>query len=765
MRSSFVLLHPHPLFPAAGITTIALLLSGCDRIAEDAEKSSAYDASPSVFVGAEACAGCHEKEYADWQGSHHELAMREANEDAVLGDFDDSEFRHFDVSSRFFRRDGKFWVRTDNAKGDLQDFEIKYTFGVTPLQQYLVEFPDGRLQTLATSWDTRPREEGGQRWFHIYDDEYIGHTDPLHWTGREQNWNYMCAECHSTGLDKNYQISTDTFNSKWAEINVACEACHGPGSRHVVDTEAGFDVNLNDTAGAFWQMNAATGSAQRSQDRASPQIQPEACGRCHSRRGVITADYEFGRPLTDTHLPSLLDENLYYADGQIQDEVYVYGSFLQSKMYRAGVTCSDCHDPHTAGLKTTGEVSEVCAGCHLPGKFASSDHHRHEPADVECVDCHMPSRTYMVVDQRRDHSLRVPSPELTIRTGSPNACTQCHSDGGARWAADAVEAWYGKPADETAHHAEAIHAGRLERPGANAALVDVIDDDGNSGIVRATALAILAAPFADDAAAAIKREMSSSDPLIRIGALRALQGISPEFRAQWAAPLLRDPIRAVRIQAVSALSPARATLRQSDQESFNAAELEYTGAQMAIAERPESHINLGNLYLERGDAAGAEQSYLVALRMEPHAVAARANLADLYRQLGRDSEAEQLLRDGLALDEESAALHHALGLTLVRGEKQATALVELARAAELDSGNARYAYVFGVAINSLGEPKRAIAVLENAHKTFPADYDIAWALATMYRDAGRAADARAMAAGLLRQFPNDQNTRLLLDSL
>jgi tetratricopeptide (TPR) repeat protein len=756
---------PSPCLQICAVLAIAICLSACGRSADEAAPVADLQNTAPAFVGARACAGCHEKEFVAWQGSHHELAMQEANADTVLGDFDNAEFEHFRVRSSFFRRDGGFWVRTDNADGELQEFEVKYTFGVTPLQQYLVEFPRGRLQTLAIAWDSRPGEEGGQRWFHVYGDEIISHTDRLHWTGREQNWNYMCAECHSTGLRKNYNLDTDTFRTDWTEIDVACEACHGPGSNHALDPEIGLAVDLDDAGGAAWEMDSATGIAQRTEPRTGPHRQAEACGRCHSRRGVIAADYEFGRPLTDTHLPSLLEEHLYFADGQIRDEVYVYGSFLQSKMYRAGVACSDCHDPHTAGLKTTGKVSRVCASCHLSTRFDTGQHHHHDQDSVECVDCHMPPRTYMVVDPRRDHSFRVPRPALTVKTGSPNACSQCHKDKGDQWAADAVASWHGAATDEPAHFAEAIHAGRLRTPGANAALVEVIGEYRHPAIARATALTLLAAPLADDAAAAIRDQLSNADPLIRTGALRALSTIPAEYRAQWAATLLGDPVRAVRIQAVAALSPARGTLRQSDLGRFQAAEREYIAAQLAIAERPEAHVNLGNLYAERGDATKAEQSYLRALQLEPRAIAARVNLADLYRRLSRNGDAEQLLRDGLGLDDASAALHHALGLTLVRAQKPEAALAALGRAAELDASDSRYVYVFAVALNSLGKSAKAIETLERARDVFPGDYDIGWALATMYRDVGRADDARAAAENLLERFPEDQNSRALLESL
>lgn len=754
----FVLLQRRLIIHAAIVAAVFPFLSACEQAAD-------HVAQPLAFVGAEACAACHADEYEAWSVSHHAKAMSPANGDTVLGDFADRRFEHFGLTSTFSRRDGKYRVRTDDANGELEDYEVKFTFGVAPLQQYLVEFPGGRLQVLPTAWDTRTSKQGGQRWFHVYGDEAITHEDILHWTGREQNWNYMCAECHSTGLQKNYRQGSDAFDTSWAEINVACEACHGRGSRHVADTSASLEVNLNDAGKAVWQMNDVTGIAQRSEPLTTPAAQPDACGRCHSRRGVIVPDYEFGRPLTDTHLPALLEEQLYYSDGQIQDEVYVYGSFLQSKMYRAGVICSDCHDPHSARLKTSGQVSDVCSTCHLQTKFASPGHHHHSPDAVECVDCHMPARTYMVVDPRRDHSFRVPAPDLTIKTGSPNACQGCHSDEDASWAAQAIDTWYGKSPRGASHFAEAIHAGRQGKAGANAALVDVINDDANSAIVRATALTLLGTPLADDAAAAIRREMSSEDPLIRIAALRAIEGIAPEYRAQWAAALLRDPVRAVRIQAVTTLSLARDTLPPSYLESFESAEREYISAQRSIAERPEAHVNLGNLYVGRGDAVQAEQSFLDALQMEPRAVTARANLADLYRQTRRDADAEQLLRDGIEIDDASAALHHSLGLMLVRGGQPEAALVELARAAELDAENSRFAYVHAVALNSLAQTEQAVSALESARATFPANYDIGWALATIYRDLGRADDARAVAEGLRDQFPQDRNVHQLLDSL
>jgi len=212
------------------LTLLAVLLSGCGTPRPDASGPVAGLETAAQYVGRETCGPCHVEQLRAWEGSDHDLAMQPATEDTVLGDFEDVTYTHHGVTSSFYERDGKFFVRTDGPGGELRDYEVAYTFGVRPLQQYLIELPGGRLQALGLCWDTRPAEQGGQRWFHLYPDEPIPHDDPLHWTGRNQNWNYMCAECHSTNLRKNYDLAQDRFDTTWSEIDVSCEACHGPGS-------------------------------------------------------------------------------------------------------------------------------------------------------------------------------------------------------------------------------------------------------------------------------------------------------------------------------------------------------------------------------------------------------------------------------------------------------------------------------------------------------------------------------------------------------
>ncbi len=735
-------------------------------------------ATQAVFVGRKTCAQCHQKEDQLWSGSHHDLAMQVASQKSVLGDFNNVRFTHFGVTSTFYKRDGKFMVRTDGPGGKLHDYEIKYTFGVYPLQQYLVEFPGGRLQALSIAWDSRPKSVGGQRWFHLYPDEKIAHDDVLHWTGLNQNWNHMCAGCHSTNLKKNYQPEQNRFHTTWSEINVSCEACHGPGSRHLAwaeqaenrgepskDGAQGLVVRLKDRDGVHWTIDAGTGNAQRSVP-AKWGIEIELCARCHSRRATISEDYAPGRSLHDTHLPALLEERLYHADGQIKDEVYVYGSFRQSKMYRTGVTCSDCHEPHSLKLRASGNA--VCAQCHLPQKFDASSHHFHKPGSMgaSCVECHMPAKTYMVVDPRRDHSIRIPRPDLSVKLDTPNACNQCHTDRSTTWAADAVQKWVGRTPKGFQNFAEALHAGRSGAPAAQQLLVRLAADDSAPNIARATALSQLGRYLSPALLDVLKPALHDRDPMIRAATLRALEALEPNARFQLARHLLQDSVRAVRIEAARILAAVPQEQLAAEQRGVLAKAIDdYIAAERVNADRPESHLNLGILYANRGSFSQAESAYQTALKLQPSFVQAYVNLADLYRLRQRDDKGEAALRKALEIAPQDGDVHHALGLLLVRQKRLEEAMTALTEAAKLRPESARYQYVYAVALNSTGKSLAAIEVLTKAHKRHPNDQDLLFALVTFERDRGNLDSAVRYAEKLAELLPHDRFVQALLRRL
>jgi tetratricopeptide (TPR) repeat protein len=763
-----------PLIAGAFVLVIAALLQIFPTSLNDSFEAPA-------FVGSETCAGCHQAEANMWQSSQHKLAMQHASDKSILGDFNDASFDYYGVHSRFFRENGKYLVETDGPDGKLATFEIKYTFGIDPLQQYLVQFPDGRLQALSIAWDSRPKEQGGQHWFHLYPDQDIKQDDVLHWTKLNQNWNFMCAECHSTGIRKNYDSTNDRFATTWSDINVGCEACHGQGSAHVAwareqkswwlfgkheDSTKGLLARFDERQNVNWWHDPKTGDPRRNFPPALVRKEVETCGLCHARRSEFSEDWIPGRPLSDTHVVAGLEQGLYYPDGQMRDEVYNYGSFKQSKMYAEGVTCSDCHEPHSAKVRVAGDA--VCLQCHAPEKYAAASSHTHHPtnAPVACASCHMPAHTYMVIDRRHDHSFRIPRPDLSAKIGVPNACKDCHADKSSEWAAAAIESWFGPDREGFQNYAKAFHAAWNDSAEAPALLGNIAANQDTPAFARASALSELAPNLPASAAELVRTALKDPDPMIRIGGLDMLESVPPSQIWQYVSPLLSDRSRGVRIRAVRLLA-AVPTENQptADRASFEQAAAEFVAAQRLNADRPESRTALGNFFTSRGRTTEAEAEFKAALRLSPQYPAAAINLSDLYRQLGRDKDGESVLRETIAVTPPDAGLHYGLGLVLTRLKQPAEALSEFQRASELDPRRTRYAYVYAVALHSAGRNDQAIDLLKRALDEHPDDRDIVLALVTFNRDAGNISAAIAYAEKAVKLAPDDRDLTVLLQML
>ena len=752
-----------------------LALLGCQR--SDQTPGPASD-GPARFVGSTTCASCHPRETEAHRGSHHARAMQVADAASVLGDFAGARFTDHRVVSTFLRRDGKYVVRTEGADGKPADFDVAYTFGVWPLQQYLLPLAGGRLQALTIAWDSRPPVAGGQRWYSLYPGERFRPDDPLHWSGREQTWNYQCAECHVTDLRKNFDLAQNRYATRWAELGVNCEACHGPGSAHAAWArtrkpgagrgESALVVALHRPEGAWEMKDAPRGIAQwsgPSTRRARGEAEVDACARCHARRRPIVDPYPYGRPFLETHQPALLVDGLYHADGQILGEVYEYGSFLQSRMRRAGVTCSDCHEPHALRLRADGNA--LCGSCHLPARFDSPAHHHHPTGSdgARCVSCHMPARTYMGVDARRDHGFRVPRPDLTVTVGTPNPCGGCHAGRSAAWAMETIRAWHGPGWAPRPSFASALDAGRRASLDAASQLATLATDRGEPGIARATALALLPGFPGSRAFAAIEAGLGDVDPLVRSAAVGALEGLPLEHRANLAAPALRDPVRAVRLAAARVLAGARGSLSADQQVDFDRALSELVASELVSADRPEAHLNLANLYARLGRPADTESELRTALWLDPRFVPAMVNLADLFRAQGRDRDGERFLEQALRIEPESAEAMHSLGLLRVRQGRPDEGVAWLRRAAARRPDIARFGYVYAVALYSTGQASQAIAVLEDLHRKRPADRDVLTALATYWRERGEVARALGYADTLVALVPEDPAARALRDDL
>jgi tetratricopeptide (TPR) repeat protein len=749
---------------------IMVILFGCDSPPESDVKQISDKKNMTLdiadYVGRKHCINCHQQETEKFTDSHHDLAMQHANSDTILGNFNESEFQYNEIKSLFYKEENKYFVRTIGTEGKQENFEIKYTFGVTPLQQYLIEFPDGKLQALSIAWDSRPEEEGGQRWFHLYPDENIDYKDELHWTGVNQNWNSMCAECHSTNFEKNYDDEKNIFSSTWSEIDVSCEACHGPGSNHIKLTESlseeelrqhknkGFEINFERWSSQDWSFKDGNTIASLEKSRDNDTLL-DSCGRCHSRRVSMNDKESYKSSIHNSYILSLLEDGLYHPDGQINDEVYVYGSFIQSKMYQAGVNCVDCHDPHS--LKLRYEGNQLCQQCHNESTYNSPDHHFHEmnTEAAECVSCHMTAKNYMVVDPRRDHSFRIPRPDLTIKTGSPNACNQCHTDQSAEWAVNHIKSRYGKETFDF-HFAEALNAVNSESAESFALLMKTVNDMNQPVIARATALRSLAEYLNKDTFEVIMKSTQSDDALLKIASIDALSAMEIKDRHKILKHLLDDEERSIRIHAASQLAPAINTdISNQDKQKLKNAIKEYIDVQMSNAERAYANTNIANIHMHMGDYTKAEVFFKKAINKEKTFFPAYINLADLYRLKGDEDNCQSILLSGLKVDSEIAAIHHALGLSQVRQKDLELALQSFQKAALLEPDNSQFNLVYAIALNSNQRSDEALSVLASFLERNPKNAQTLMTISTINRDKGNIKEALFYAEKLFNLMPEN----------
>ncbi len=710
------------------------------------------------FVGSEKCKSCHQSEYEQWKGSNHYHAMEVATEESVRGDFNNATFEHAGVVSRFYRKAGKFFVHTQGPEGRMGDFEVTHTFGWNPLQQYLVPFPGGRMQCLPIAWDVK-----AGRWFHLYLNQTINPKDWLYWTNAAQNWNGMCAACHSTNLRKNYNVKSDTFQTTWSDISIGCEACHGPGSKHVKWAEL---PDMARPPAENFDLPVRT-SGLRSREAV------ELCAPCHSRR-VILGDYTHIEPdLLDALLPSLLTPDLYFPDGQILEEVYAYASFTQSKMYARDVRCGDCHNVHR--IKRVKEGNGLCLQCHRGAEYDTKAHHFHKKAGetgdpvkspdgsvlfevgtgAECTQCHMPGRYYMGVHYRLDHSIRIPRPDLSLKLGVPDACIRCHLDKTSRWADETLTKWYGS--SRRPHYGEIIHAGRSRQPGAAESLIRLAEDPLYPVIVRATALELLAGYTGEAGSAVLERALMDPEALIRRTALKHQPSEDPMHRVRLMAPLLYDPVKAVRIEAATRLAGPPSRFLADDQRLvFEQTLKEYIAAMEYSGDFAFGRYNLGNLNAALGQTQSAIDSFKAAIKIDDLFFPAKVNLAMLYNQLGRNTEAETLLREVARANPGLYEVQYSLGLLLAEEKNYIEAEQHLSIAARGMPDKSRVSYNLGILYDYLRKDHLAEVALSRAVELEPDNGDYLQALAQYYLKRGNLTAAARIADQMIANRPEDR---------
>ena len=695
--------------------------------------------SSGQYAGSDACAACHPQQYQAWQQSHHGLAERRVDPSLDAVAFDPPrQIEHGSLRSevRAEQVNGavRFVVHTMGPEGRYDEFVAERVIGVDPLRQLLVRFPGGRWQVTALAYDPR-----GNEWFDVFGTEDRKPHEWGFWANRGMTWNTMCATCHVTDFVKNYDPVNDRFDSRWLELGVGCEACHGPAADHV-----------------RWQRSGRSGK-DPTLPRWTKRQWIDTCGACHARRTSLVEPFRAGVSFLDQFLPVLPDLSpVYYPDGQVREENYEYTSFLLSRMYHEGVTCMDCHDPHTG--KRLREGNNLCLKCHA-GKIDPVRHSRHklDGPGGRCVNCHMPITVYMQRHPRRDHGFTIPDPQLTIDYGIPNACNRCHEDKSPEWALAAVKQWYGdKMERRTRQRAVAVARARAGELTVLAELLRYVREDPYPEWRAVFALCLRPWRTQPQVRATLVKLLDSSSPIVLWAVARALdperERPPSELRA-----LLEHPVRAVRVQAAWAL---RGSLEPNhpvlgELQTFLELQLD----------QPTGCMMRGIYAKDRGELAAAERWFRRALVFEPYSPVPWEAIAVMYSEAGDRERALAVLEEACVAQPRQASLHYLRGLALAELGRLPAATAALERAVQLDPTHARAWYNLGLARHRLGQPNLALRALQAALDRDSSNPDFTFALATVYRDLRRRREAVRWARRTLELNPLHRGAAALVQQL
>jgi predicted CXXCH cytochrome family protein len=714
-----------------------------------------------VFTGGRSCIECHQKEYRLWKGSDHDRAMSVASDSTVLGNFRNAEFTFRGVTTKFYKRGGKFFVFTEGPGGKMAEFTVSHTFGVRPLQQYLIPFENGKYQCLPIAWNTVDK-----KWFHmagmVYKPEDLEPGNWLYWTNQAQNWNSMCAECHSTNLQKNFDLASKSYHTTWNDISVNCEACHGPGSAHIEWARLPELARPQDNN---------TGLLVKT-SKISSRKYVESCAPCHARRSSIGPyDYSHGEFLSFA-IPQLPTRPTYHIDGQFLDEDYEYGSFTQSRMYMKDVRCGDCHDPHSLNRKFEGNA--LCTQCHRADEYDTYNHHLHKakgekgtsfvnkdgrrlgPGDGNlCRDCHMPGRYYMGIDRRYDHSMRIPRPDLSIQLGTPNACTECHDDKTDQWALQNVNKWYGEK--KKAHYATILADASAGKPGADSGLVRMINSNLYPEIIRAVAIGLLAEYPSAQAQDAVRKALTDPDPLLRHTAVENYEAADSGDLMRTVAPLLNDPVKSVRMEAANRLCTfGKEAFNGIQYPLFRRALDEYRRSLEYVADFPTGRYNLGNYYSKTKDLAKAEENYREALAIDNLFFPAKVNLAIVYYQEGKTDPSEKLFLDLVASNPDLTDGYYYLALLYGEQRRYAEAIDLLETASVKSKPNPRIYYNLGLMYQATGRNDKCESSLLKGLALDPCNFDLLYALFAFHMQQKNRAKASLFIEKLRSCYPEEK---------
>jgi predicted CXXCH cytochrome family protein len=617
-----------------------------------------------AYAGSASCRDCHRPEYDLWAQSHHGLAERPLRPEDKTAFNPTRDFKQDFLTNTLRLQNGIYQIVTLGFKTNIEPYRVERVIGHDPVEQFLTAADNGRWQVQEISYNPN-----SNHWFDVYGNENRQPGEWGHWTGRGMNWNSQCAECHNTDLKKNYDAVTDRYHTTMAEMSVGCEACHGPLKTHVEWQYAHPHTSLHDPT--IKQFN--------------PTQIVDTCGSCHSRTTDLTGNFHPGDAFSDHYALEILDNGKrWYPDGQVKDEDYEFVSFLSSKMHQAGVTCLDCHNPHSA--KNTLQGNDLCMRCHTGGypkapviNLAEHTHHASASTGNLCINCHMPVTVYMQEHPRRDHGFTIPDPLLTKQLNIPNACNRCHTDQSTDWALKYTEQWYGAKMNRpTRDRAEWIAAAENGEIDAKDHLISLLADTNQIPYWKAAAINFLGYWWAADPAAttALLAQLKADQPLVRESAVRFLEPVVNQADVQLALqPMLNDPSRNVRVAAAWVLRTTVDLNSQANRELQ--AMLDYD------ADQPDGQYQEAILLLSRQQPKEALAHLQKATAWDPLSPPFLCTQAQVQDQLGQTIAALKTLDQAATAVSDDPYIPYVRATILLRNGKKEEAKVAIKQALKI----------------------------------------------------------------------------------
>jgi predicted CXXCH cytochrome family protein len=607
------------LVPGRRYTAVAILLvltlawAAYARIGATQPPPVNAGAAP-AFVGAQACAPCHQQIHETWKSGRHSKMLQLPTIATVKGDFSKGGVTLHGTRFPLRATDGQYFI-TSSLTGKEQEHRVEYTVGSRRIQHYLTTIEKGMIVVLPPTWDVQRRE-----WLHNMD---IVRPDENHRQKAVQQWNKDCVGCHVSQQENNYRPATGEYATTWRDFGTSCERCHGPGSAHV---QAFTRTEQRPPAGDGLIVRPL---------HLDPGTSSMICAQCHSLRNAVDPDFEAGKDYYDHFMPRLeydprsgLDPP-YWPDGRPRRFSNDAIGLWQSECFLRGrATCTSCHrDPHEPDVDRNAQLAAgnnaLCTGCHqaIGTRLSAHTRHRADSAGSSCVECHMPKTVISIKSTMRDHTMSLPAPENTVAFGIPNACTECHTDKKAAWAVDVLDAWSPRGRRmKLVKRAEAFTAARANRPEALERLMAITADDTADPLARANAAGYLRNYGDVRAEAALLAAAKAGHPAIRGVAISSLGQRATGNDAARSAVLaaLDDPQRAVRISAlVSLVNLSGPPLAGGDLERFRRVGREFARMERLYQDDAGFARDLGVVHLLGGELDRAADALQIALRLEP----------------------------------------------------------------------------------------------------------------------------------------------------